>query len=115
MSIERPASASRFVIPMSAAVLAVGESGMVWIPNSEPWLGTSRPVGRGAGLLGGVGAGGSTYGTVFAGVAAWAAGEGAPPSDEPRARAASAPMSNGRRAVRRTKAAITKDSKARRG
>src|SRR5581483_9114262 len=75
MSIVRPASASRLVIPMSAAVLAVGESGLVWIPNNAPSDGTSRPVGRTGIGSGGVGAGGSTYGTVCDGVVAIAAGD----------------------------------------
>src|SRR5438105_2095128 len=104
MSIRRPASASRFVIPMSAAVLAVGESGIVWIPNSEPWDGTSRPVGRVSTGSGGVGGGGSRYTGLV--VAAWASGGATPPSDDATARTATAPTSNLRRAGGHTGAAI---------
>src|SRR6266478_457815 len=82
MSIVRPASASRWVIPMSAAVLAVGESGTVWIPNNEPSDGTNRPVGRT-----GIGAGGAA----------------APTRDDASARAATAPVSHRRRAGEHTR------------
>src|SRR5882724_2942950 len=96
MSIVRPASASRCVIPISAAVFAVGESGTVWIPNNEPEPGTNLPVGRGNTGSGGVGAGGSRYTGLV--VAACANGGATPPKEDARARAASAPTRNLRRA-----------------
>src|SRR5581483_2289868 len=54
---------SRWVMPMPLGSLA-DWSGVVCIPNSAPWAGTSGPAGSAGMGSGAVGAGGGVYGTV---------------------------------------------------